>query len=572
MKNYLQILLALFLCLGQAQAQGSYRLLGIADPSNGHFRQTPDGGYLLSGSYAQGGQNAGMVAVKLDGDFQVQWSKVLQSSNGHLDYGIDAIPTPDGGYAVLGAVDTEPWNNPILAKMDYCLIKLDAAGDIQWAKRYGGNRTDLPYELSLTQDGGFFISGYASRGTDALGNPKPYLVKTDAAGNLEWSFLQQNFAFNITLALLAHPSFQMKGIPTQDGGYCYAVSTGETGFVVKLDQAGQVAWKKSLPMGGSAMGGEAENLWGVAASGGFLADIEELPNGDFAILGNVFYFIAIGLDGNSNYVYIPVAFLMRLTASGEVVEASAFFHPSGQPNNATDLYATDLSRLPNGTFLITGSIAGNQSFQLAYDPSITALNQSTLWAEKFGWMNASGYPYDYDFPRLGFTHEGNYVSFYDAMRLHILDKDNPAGNSCSVSMSINSFPFTPVLTSNPTVTADSLGQAIDISYQATALSGVEDTTLCGMYALAVDQAELLPALEVYPNPAQDLLTVEVPTAFLSQRTQLRVVDLQGRLLMNNELPAGTLRQELNLASLPAGLYVLQLQAEQQLLSRRFLKQ
>ncbi|MEM7660406.1 MAG: hypothetical protein AAF399_30160, partial [Bacteroidota bacterium] len=256
MLRTLHLTLFLIVVCGSAFSQGSYRLQGIADPANGHFRQTPDGGYLLSGSYGQSGQFAGMMVVKMAADYSVEWSKVLQSDNGHLDYGIDAIPTPDGGYAVLGATDVEPWKNPVLAKMDYCLIKLDAQGSIQWGKRYGGHRTDLPYELSLTDNGGFLISGYASRGTDVLGNPKPYLVKVDSLGEMEWSFLQQNFSFNITLALLAHPSFQMKGIPTQDGGYFYAISSGEQGFFVKLDSNGQVIWQKSTPMGGSWMGGE----------------------------------------------------------------------------------------------------------------------------------------------------------------------------------------------------------------------------------------------------------------------------------------------------------------------------
>lgn len=547
---------------GLLTAQNLFKqFTGISDPTTGHIRKTNDGGYLLSGSFGNSGNNAGMLVMKTDGDFQEEWSQVLHSSNDHLDYGIDAIETSDGGYLVLGAYDTEIWKSPLLSKLDYCLVKLDLQGQILWAKRYGGGRTDLPYELSETADGNYLVTGYSSQGTSALGNPQPFLLKVDSAGSIIWSRLQRSFTFNINTALLAHPSFQMKSVQTADGGTFYGISGGELAWFIKMDANGNILWQQKADMGGGVMGGDAQALWGAAASGGFIADVAELPNGDIAMLGNVFYFIALGNGQNGESIYIPVAFIIRISSTGQLQHAQAFFHPTGQSGNITDLFASDLEVLPNGNFLVGGSIGGYKAFLLEVDPSVTSIDNAKVWARGFGWMNAAGFPYDYDIPSITIGHDGNYLMWYDRLILKQLSATDPLGDSCSHNLAVNSFPFTPQFVAG-TATMDSLMQEHAIAYQRSVRT-TSDTLLCQVQTTNIRDQFQARSLEVFPNPATDLLHITLPDDRPGV-TSLHLMDLHGktvRSIQSQVQPGSTVT--ISLLGLAEGMYILRAEREEE---------
>lgn len=79
------------------------------------------------------------------------------------------------------------------------IVKTDAAGNLQWNQTYGAGEG---YSMTKTSDGGFAIAGTK-------------LVKTDAAGNMQWSLSFEgdnstNQAYSV--------------IQTSDGGYAVAGS------------------------------------------------------------------------------------------------------------------------------------------------------------------------------------------------------------------------------------------------------------------------------------------------------------------------------------------------------------
>ncbi|WP_171025476.1 T9SS type A sorting domain-containing protein [Hymenobacter jeollabukensis] len=72
--------------------------------------------------------------------------------------------------------------------------------------------------------------------------------------------------------------------------------------------------------------------------------------------------------------------------------------------------------------------------------------------------------------------------------------------------------------------------------------------------LATQPAGKLPQpLTLYPNPAQQQVTVQLPAG----AEQLRLLDLQGRLVQQRRLPARQAEANLNLTAVPAGLYLVQ---------------
>jgi hypothetical protein len=73
------------------------------------------------------------------------------------------------------------------------VFRLDAQPNVEWTKFYGGTLYDEAEDIRVTPDGGTIIAGFASSNDgDVTGHHGStsyadfWVVKTDAAGNLQW--------------------------------------------------------------------------------------------------------------------------------------------------------------------------------------------------------------------------------------------------------------------------------------------------------------------------------------------------------------------------------------------------
>jgi hypothetical protein len=80
---------------------------------------------------------------------------------------------------------------------------------------------------------------------------------------------------------------------------------------------------------------------------------------------------------------------------------------------------------------------------------------------------------------------------------------------------------------------------------------------------STDNAPDTPKVDLFPNPAQDYLTIQ--SSALVRR--LRMTDLLGRTVLE-EHPAAALLVDLHWPSLPDGLYLLQIETDQGMALRR----
>jgi hypothetical protein len=78
---------------------------------------------------------------------------------------------------------------------------------------------------------------------------------------------------------------------------------------------------------------------------------------------------------------------------------------------------------------------------------------------------------------------------------------------------------------------------------------------CGLVPVEEAASQEPPAMLLYPNPASDWLSVHLGEA--GAEGQLRIVDMQGRLVLNFEAPLGNTTYVLPLTGLPPGIYTLQ---------------
>ncbi|RRQ49941.1 hypothetical protein DZC72_04980 [Maribacter algicola] len=150
---------------------------------------------------------------------EVEWIKTFGGSG--EDIGQAIIQTSDGGYAILGfsnSIDGDLQGKTVEVN-DYWLLKLDADGNAQWSKTYGGSKDDRGQSLVQTMDGGYALTGYAmSDDGDASlnrGFHDNWLLKLNTTGEIEW---EKSYGFS------GHDhSYDL--LQTEDGGFFF------TGFL-----------------------------------------------------------------------------------------------------------------------------------------------------------------------------------------------------------------------------------------------------------------------------------------------------------------------------------------------------
>ena len=145
--------------------------------------ETSDGGFIITGtteSFGSGGDDVYVLKVNAFGT--VQWTTTIGSAGtvSVMDAGREVQETNDGGFIVVGYTSAVDINFS-----DVYLVKLNAAGVVQWKKTYGGSSYDIGYTVQQTSDNGFIIG--ATTNSYGAGNWDAYLIKTDVNGVLQWS-------------------------------------------------------------------------------------------------------------------------------------------------------------------------------------------------------------------------------------------------------------------------------------------------------------------------------------------------------------------------------------------------
>lgn len=115
--------------------------------------------------------------VRANDIVNTQWDYFFGGTQNEI--GKDMKQVSDG-YVIVGTTSSE--GN---GASDVFLIKISEQGIFQWSKTYGGAANDEGQAISLTEDGGYIITG--STESEGEGAKDVYLIKTDADGNEEWT-------------------------------------------------------------------------------------------------------------------------------------------------------------------------------------------------------------------------------------------------------------------------------------------------------------------------------------------------------------------------------------------------
>ncbi|MDB5033544.1 MAG: lipoprotein [Chlorobi bacterium] len=391
---------------GTAHAQGIFQsMYGLGTYEIGNSVQyTPvDGGSISTGTSYSFGPDGDVYVVKTNACGTLIWSNTYDL--GGYDDGRKIELTSDGGYVITG--NTQNTFN-CCTQNDVFLLKLDAAGNVQWAQTFGGRQYE--YAADVVQnpnDDGYVIAG----GTGSFGWNAPvpgeflgWIVRTDKNGLMLWSrsYGPQDKAVFSSVAL-ANGGTEILAAGTSRLGASnndiFAVrvqdidgSFGATGWAYHMlppanSQAMRVrecangniifaGWAQS-PTGNSAAymlevqpNGTYVNDRTYEANGVYtqLSDVRELPSGDFAVSG--YEYDPFGGFGNGDLLLMEIdrttlnANWMSIHGGGnfEYGTALAIAPPTGSPSY--DIYATGYtSSFAPGTYLYLiranpGSVSG----------------------------------------------------------------------------------------------------------------------------------------------------------------------------------------------------------------------
>ena len=270
---------------GDGRKNDGFLIVGFTESTDGDVK-SDHGGYIDA------------WVVKLDSEGNLEWEKCLGGSRG--EYGRDVKQTPDGGFLII----SETYSPDILGYhqlpsanygqyADWWLVKLDATGNLLWDKAWGGNYSEIPHEIQLTDDDGdgraddgFIIVGNGeSRDGDvpmpAYGSWDMFVVKFDMDAKEQWKLRIGGSSSENAYSV----------VQTLDGGFAVAGRTGSTDgsledtepkgqtdwLLLKLTAAGGIEWKERF---GGSLTEDAYSLQQTPAGCFVLAGYTESSNGD----------------------------------------------------------------------------------------------------------------------------------------------------------------------------------------------------------------------------------------------------------------------------------------------------
>ncbi|MCS6991369.1 MAG: MopE-related protein [Chitinophagales bacterium] len=227
----------------QPTADGGYILVGGTVSNN----------YDVSGNHGK----ADIWLVKLNSNRNIMWQRCFGGTE--HEEGSSVQITPDGGYVISGfgnSVDGDL--NAQYGGYDAWIIRTDAQGNILWQRAFGGSQNDGARDVRPTPDGGYIVTGFTNSNDGLIppgtykGNQDIWVWKLNAAGELEWQRLYggsgEEYSFSIEV-LADNSGYLVAGYSSSSDGDLTSNKGSLDVWVFQIDLAGNIVWQRS--MGGS---------------------------------------------------------------------------------------------------------------------------------------------------------------------------------------------------------------------------------------------------------------------------------------------------------------------------------
>jgi len=219
---------------------------------------TSDSGFIVAGRSAsadgdltanQGGFD--MWVVKLSKSGTLQWQKSLGGTDD--ENAASVIQLANGEYAVAG--DTYSSNGDVTDSHggeDYWIIRLSGAGSVLSKKCYGGTGSEYAQCIRQTPEGGLIITGGSNSGngdvSTPLGGGDIWMLKLSAAGAIEWKRSVGSNASDVgnSVEVMADSTYLITGFVSAGNGDVTDFHGQGDYWLVKMSRSGEILWQKCV--------------------------------------------------------------------------------------------------------------------------------------------------------------------------------------------------------------------------------------------------------------------------------------------------------------------------------------
>lgn len=460
------------------------------------FINTFDNKYMLAG------EENGPLVLKIDSLGNSIWAKTIGSTNNGTGF-YSIITTMDSCYVLAGSI-----YNAVDSTYDILCVKINSSGDTLWTKDIDMGYDDYALSVQQTFDGGYILAGYSSQNTAPLSMIA--VVKLDAIGNLTWgkTFTGGNYN-NIAYAVKQMPDSGY--IVT---GYLDSLSASDgRAFLMKLTSIGNISWAKKQLI--------------VSSNYTLCSDVIVSKNSFICYLG-------INSTSNNNII-------MKTDFSGNVLW-SKYYNPcfgGGVPP------IPKLHSISDSIFIF----------------------ESENWFTK---IDSSGNPIlnvlSYGINDVLETHDKRFMilsnSQFTTKEISpisggwdiCLTKTDSIGNSNNGGMCSSECS-----TTSPTIASIKMDTvSFIISTTAVTVSShpnIANASLTARDGCVIGSIEESKAdknaIQVYPNPAIDNLTIEAP-----QKAMTEISNIQGQTILQQQIQQG--KTDVDISGFAKGVYILRL--------------
>lgn len=500
------------------------------------------------------------------------------------DYAAEVKATADSGMVLLGmsmSGDGDVTGN--YGWSDAWVVKLNAAGNIDWKAFYGGSNSDGAISIEPTSDGGYVFAGYSSSNDYDLpasnNGSNLWVAKISSSGILQWSktFGGSDYEDASSIFELADGSYIVGGTTNSTDGDVSSPNGDNDCWVLKLDASGNLLWEKSY--GGS--GYESMNKLAPTVDGGFVflayaqSEFPQAANGD-----------VIGHHGGWGDLW-----LVKLDANGNIQWSKCLGGSSGEsPGDliqtaAGDLVVLGVSASQDGDAIFTSSVdtggcwvakldnAGNMLWEVKH--GVTAGTGSGIVEDANGNFviiatstnngpDVSGY--------LGAAWKGDYwVMAMDPQGALIWQDsygglDTEGGRSIAVTRDGNIAVLGETSSNN---NGEVNGSGYHYGYETVHPPNSPSFTVntCDMWLLkiappastGINNNELPVAVHVFPNPSSESITI---SAAVNMESELVISDMAGRIIVAEALNERLISRNIKVSDWAPGVYNVKLVTSQ----------
>lgn len=500
---------------------------------------------------------------------------------------------------------------------DATLIKFDTNGQLLWATYYGGNQHDIAYALTVDSSGNPIISGHtespntsnciATAGaysTAFVLSSDAFIAKFNSNGVRQWGTYYGDTGFEETWGVKCDASSNIiiTGFSTSLSGLstppCHQNfnAGAQDAFIAKFNSSGTtLIWGTYFGGSGDEQGtaveidntgtifisGNTTSPTGVATPGSYQTTIASSDDGFITTFntsgtqlwgtyfggGDTDYINCMKLDNDMNLLFCG-----QTLSSNGIAVASAY-QPSIAAINNYDAY---FAKFSNNGNLKLGTYYGGEANDNAKGLVVATNGIVYLCGETTSTMGIST-PGSY-MPVYGTTGDGFLARFCVAPEPFI----NPAGNA-TICMNVNytlttqpgysSYFWNTGANTNSLVLVQPITPGV-YYYTVTlndiyGCNGTSDSTTITVNNCTTDLPDAnknLMELNVYPNPAEDLLFIEMPEGLDFEQGRLEIYATNGAVVYKQSFNKKHLF--INTSSYAEGVYLVRISDGKQTFSRK----